>query len=167
MSNNFVTEMVLKTMGAQVDDGPGTWEKAVAQVQDTLAKWGIEPETYTYRNGSGLFDANRFSARQFVTVLSNAYRDNTISPEFLAQLATGGVDGTIRSRYQGKSARRHVRAKTGTLNAVSALTGFVFEQDGPRVIAFSILVNKVDGYVSASRAYQEKIVTQIADYLNK
>jgi D-alanyl-D-alanine carboxypeptidase/D-alanyl-D-alanine-endopeptidase (penicillin-binding protein 4) len=119
-----------------------------------------------YRNGSGLFDANRFTPRQFTKVLRAAYLDGHIRPEFLSQLAIGGVDGTIQSRYKDASAMHRVRAKTGTLADVSTLSGYVFDKEGVRPIAFSILVNKAPGYVSAARAYQEKIVTAIAKFLN-
>jgi D-alanyl-D-alanine carboxypeptidase/D-alanyl-D-alanine-endopeptidase (penicillin-binding protein 4) len=92
--------------------------------------------------------------------------DAAIRPEFLSQLAIGGVDGTIGSRYQSASVRGLVRAKTGTLADVSALSGFVFDSVGNRPIAFSILVDNAAGYVSSARSYQEKIVTAIADFLN-
>ena len=167
VSNNFVTEMVLKTMGAESTGGPGTWEASVSAVAETLAGWGMDEKSYVYRNGSGLFDANRFSARQLVAVLRAAYLDSTIRPEFISQLATGGVDGTIKSRYQARAARRYVRAKTGTLDDVSTLSGYVFDAQGRRPIAFSILVGDASGYVSASRAYQERIVTAIASFLNR
>jgi D-alanyl-D-alanine carboxypeptidase/D-alanyl-D-alanine-endopeptidase (penicillin-binding protein 4) len=166
ISNNFVTEMVFKTIGAESGEGPGTWEKSIAAAAEVLDGWGIPADSYTYRNGSGLFDANLFSARQIVTVLRAVYLDSELRPEFLAQLATGGVDGTIKERYRHPSARRRVRAKTGTLADVSALSGYVFDGQGRRPVAFSILVNKAPGYVSAARSYQEKIVTAIAKFLN-
>jgi D-alanyl-D-alanine carboxypeptidase/D-alanyl-D-alanine-endopeptidase (penicillin-binding protein 4) len=166
VSNNFVTEMVFKTIGAERGEGPGTWDKSIAAAAEVLDGWGIASGSYTYRNGSGLFDANLFSARQLVGVLRAAYLDSALRPEFLAQLATGGVDGTIKQRYRHPSARRRVRAKTGTLADVSALSGYVFDAQGRRPVAFSILVNKAPGYVSAARSYQEKIVTAIARHLN-
>jgi D-alanyl-D-alanine carboxypeptidase/D-alanyl-D-alanine-endopeptidase (penicillin-binding protein 4) len=166
MSNNFVTETVLKTIGAEAGKGPGTWDNATAEVASVLAGWGVAPGSYAYRNGSGLYDANRVSARQFVSVLRGVYLDATIRPEFLTQLATGGADGTIGERYRGPLTKRRVRAKTGTLSDVSALSGYVFDAEGRRPVAFSILVNKAPGYVSAARGYQEKIVTAIAEFLN-
>ena len=93
-------------------------------------------------------------------------RQFAIRPEFLTQLATGGVDGTLRSRYRHKASLRKVRAKTGTLASVSTLSGYVLDAKGDNAIAFSILVNNASGYVSAARAYQEKIVTAIAKFLN-
>ncbi|MDJ0765669.1 MAG: D-alanyl-D-alanine carboxypeptidase/D-alanyl-D-alanine-endopeptidase [Myxococcota bacterium] len=165
-SNNFVTEMVLKTMGAEASRDPGTWALALGTAADVLEKWGLAKEHYTYRNGSGLFDANRFSPRQIVAVLRAAFLDSSIRPEFVNQLATGGVDGTLKSRYQGEMVRRYVRAKTGTLADVATLSGYVIDRTGTRAIAFSILINDAPGYVSAARAYQEKIVTTIARLLN-
>jgi len=166
ISNNFVTEMVFKTIGAERGEGPGTWDKSMATAAEVLAGWGIAAGSYTYRNGSGLFDANLFSARQLVAVLRAAYLDCGVRPEFLTQLAIGGVDGTIKERYHQPAVRRHVRAKTGTLADVSTLSGYVLDAEGRRPIAFSILVNRAPGYVSAARGYQEKIVTAIAKYLN-
>jgi D-alanyl-D-alanine carboxypeptidase/D-alanyl-D-alanine-endopeptidase (penicillin-binding protein 4) len=131
-----------------------------------LTAWGLAKDSYTYRNGSGLFDANRFSARQLTQVSVAAYTDAAIRPEFLSQLATGGVDGTIQSRFAKAHTRRYVRAKTGTLNDVSALTGFVFDPNGNHPIAFSIILNNASGYISAARAFQEKLVTAIADFLH-
>jgi serine-type D-Ala-D-Ala carboxypeptidase/endopeptidase (penicillin-binding protein 4) len=166
MSNNFVTETVLKTMGAEAGKGPGTWDTATAAVAEILAAWGLAPGTYTYRNGSGLYDADRFSARALAGVLRGVYLDASVRPEFLSMLAVGGVDGTIDSRYQGSSTKGYVRAKTGTLDDVAALSGYVLDRRGERPIVFSILVNKASGYVSAARGWQEKIVTIIADFLN-
>jgi serine-type D-Ala-D-Ala carboxypeptidase/endopeptidase (penicillin-binding protein 4) len=165
-SNNFVTETVLKTMGAEDETDPGTWQSALKSAKSVLTAWGIDPKTYVYRNGSGLFDANRFSSRLFTNVLVAVYRDASIRPEFLAQLATGGVDGTIASRYQGDETKRRVRAKTGTLADVSTLTGYVFDTEGRRPIAFSILVNNAAGFISASRSFQERIVNAIAKFLD-
>ena len=67
------------------------------------------------QNGSGLYDSNRFSAEQIVTILRAASRDFRISAEFLASLAVAGTDGTIAHRMGGTLAERYVRAKTGTL----------------------------------------------------
>ncbi|MCP4199057.1 MAG: D-alanyl-D-alanine carboxypeptidase/D-alanyl-D-alanine-endopeptidase, partial [Proteobacteria bacterium] len=55
VSNNFVAEMVLKTMGAESTKGAGTWENAIASVSKILIGWGLDDGSYVYRNGSGLF----------------------------------------------------------------------------------------------------------------
>ncbi len=53
-----------------------------------------------------------------------------MQPEFVAQLAVGGVDGTLKHRFRGGHARRLVRAKTGTLEDVAALSGYVLSPSG-------------------------------------
>ena len=94
------------------------------------------------QNGSGLYDSNRFSAEQIVTILRAASRDFRISAEFLASLAVAGTDGTIAHRMGGTLAERYVRAKTGTLANVSCLSGFA-GSPGHTPLVFSIIVNDV------------------------
>ena len=93
-------------------------------------------------NGSGLYDSNRFSAEQIVTILRAASRDFRISAEFLSSLAVAGTDGTIAHRMGGTLAERYVRAKTGTLATVSCLSGFA-GSPGQTPLVFSILMNDV------------------------
>jgi len=164
-SDNFTAEALLKTMGAE-GTPQGTWERGREAVGRYLASIGIAPEAYRLVNGSGLFDANRFSPRQLVTILRAAWRDQTIRSEFVSQLATGGVDGTLSHRYRQPPAFRNVRAKTGTLNDVTALTGYVLAPPDRHTVAFSILVNGAHGRVSRGRALQEALVTAVAEHLH-
>src|SRR5207245_1373220 len=99
------------------------------------------------KNGSGLFDANRVTAHSAAMLLRYVWRDTAIQPEFLAQLAVGGVDGTLHKRFRMDTTRRRVRAKTGTLDDVIALSGYVLGPPGKGPIAFSIFFNKVAGHV--------------------
>ena len=62
----------------------------------------------------------------------------SVAPEFMSSLAIAGIDGTIRNRFMGTDAVGLVRAKTGTLNGVSALSGYVGDKDD--VLIFSIFV---------------------------
>ena len=80
-----------------------------------MARWLTEHQLFSegtrISNGSGLFDANRVSAGTLAGVLELAYRMPAIYPELLAQLAIGGVDGTLRSRFRTLAPRRSVRRK--------------------------------------------------------
>lgn len=166
-SDNFYAEQLLKTIGAEVKGKPGTGEKGAEAVLEALATTGIDPTKVTYRNGSGLYDANLLAPSHFTRILAHAYNDPEIRSEFVMHLATGGADGTLSWRYRGDSAQRKVRAKTGTLKDTSALSGFVLAPPGQSPVAFSILVNNAPGRVAVFRTYQEKIVTAIADFLWK
>ena len=72
------------------------------------------------------------------SLLRKIYYDLSVAPEFMSSLAMAGIDGTIRNRFMGTDAVGLVRAKTGTLNGVSALSGYVGDKDD--VLIFSIFV---------------------------
>jgi D-alanyl-D-alanine carboxypeptidase/D-alanyl-D-alanine-endopeptidase (penicillin-binding protein 4) len=163
-SDNFVAETVLKTIGAEAAR-PGTWDRSRQGVARYLESVGIPTGSYTLVNGSGLFDANRFSPRQLVTILTAAWRDQTIRAEFVAQLATGGVDGTLQQRFREPPAFRHVRAKTGTLSDVTALSGYVLAPPGRHTVAFSIIINGGRGRLGEGREIQDELVEAMAEEL--
>ena len=141
-SNNFVAEQLLKTLGAEKKGLPGTWPKGVEAVEDFLAEAGIPRGSYVMKNGSGLNDSNRFSARQTVTLLREVWRRFPIMADFLAALPVAGKDGTTRWRMESTEGR--LRAKTGTLENVTSLSGFVETAARERLV-FSILVNDFPG----------------------
>jgi D-alanyl-D-alanine carboxypeptidase/D-alanyl-D-alanine-endopeptidase (penicillin-binding protein 4) len=143
-SNNFVAEQILKTLGAEARGAPGSWAKGIDATEEFLAQIGIPRGSYVMRNGSGLNDANRFSARQTVTLLRAMRGRSTVWPEFLTSLPVAGRDGTIRWRMEGTEAVGRVRAKTGTLGNVASLSGYV-ETAAGEPIAFAILVNDYPG----------------------
>lgn len=165
-SDNFTAETLLITLGAQ-GVAPGTWERGCEAARGYLESIGIEQGSYQLVNGSGLFDANRYTPRQIGTVLRAAWLDQTIRAEFISQLATGGVDGTLRRRFRQEPARRNVRAKTGTLSDVTALSGYVLAPGGRNTLAFSILVNNARGRLGGGRQLQNELVEAIARYLHR
>ncbi len=140
-SNNFVAEQVLKTLGAEVEEPPGTAEKGLAVVRDFLERMGIPPGEFILADGSGLSRLNRLTPWVLVTVLEGIHRDFRLRPEFLASLAVIGVDGTVRKRLRRSKAARRIRAKTGLLFGVHALSGYAAAKNG-ETLAFSIIVNK-------------------------
>jgi D-alanyl-D-alanine carboxypeptidase/D-alanyl-D-alanine-endopeptidase (penicillin-binding protein 4) len=139
-SNNFVAEQILKSLGAETRGAPGSFGKGIEAVEEFLAEVGIPRGSYVMRNGSGLNDANRFSARQTVTLLRAMRGRRTVWPEFLTSLPVAGRDGTIRWRMEGTDAVGRVRAKTGTLGNVASLSGYA-ETAAGETIAFAVLVN--------------------------
>jgi len=145
MSSNFIAEMLLKTMGAEARGAPGTFAKGLDVVEDFLAREvGIPRGTYVMKNGSGLNDANRFSATQFDKILRYMYERFPVAPEYLSSLGIAGKDGTLRYRFDGTEAVGRLRAKTGTLENVSALSGYVQAAGGEKFI-FSMMVNDYPG----------------------
>jgi len=164
-SDNFYAEMVLKTLGAERQARPGKSSDGADVVVRYLRDLEAFDEGTVIKNGSGLYDANRVTALSTVKLLRAAYRDPTISTEYVAQLSIGGVDGTLHKRFRELRDKRVLRAKTGTLEATVALSGYVLAPPGKTALAFSILVNDVAGKVTGARTAVDKCVDAIVRHL--
>jgi D-alanyl-D-alanine carboxypeptidase/D-alanyl-D-alanine-endopeptidase (penicillin-binding protein 4) len=161
-SDNFYAEMVFRSLAGEVKSRPARSGDASELVLQWLERVGATDAGLILRNGSGLFDADRVTAFSTAQLLRWAWRDPQVQPEFLAQLAIGGVDGTLRKRFRAESTKRRVRAKTGTLDDVIALSGYVLRDAGRGPIAFSLYFNRVAGKQDAARHATDKLVELIA-----
>ncbi|MCX5744526.1 MAG: D-alanyl-D-alanine carboxypeptidase/D-alanyl-D-alanine-endopeptidase, partial [Proteobacteria bacterium] len=167
LSDNYVAESVLKTLGAETRKvpGPGTWADGTAAVGAYLATIGLPTGSYRADNGSGLFAASSVSATQMVTILAAAHTDFRIGPDLLATLPVGGQDGTLARRWHGHPAQGRVRAKTGTLDRVVTLAGYI-AMDANHVLAFAIFANDIaPGAKPFVREAADEIVDVLAAYL--
>jgi D-alanyl-D-alanine carboxypeptidase/D-alanyl-D-alanine-endopeptidase (penicillin-binding protein 4) len=147
-SNNFMAEQLLKALGAASAGPPGSWGSGLAAVESFLATIGLPRGSYVMKNGSGMNDANRFSARQTARLLAELVRRFPLSAEFLSSLPLAGKDGTMRWRLDGPETAGRVRAKTGTLDGVYSLAGYMETSAGERLV-FAILVNDAPGRAAA------------------
>lgn len=161
-SDNFYAEMIFKSLAGAQKTGPASAEEAGRSVTGLLKDIGALDDGVVVKNGSGLFDANRVTAWSTTQLLRTAFRDTAISSDFVAQLATGGVDGTLRSRFRSWSSKGAIRAKTGTLNSVASLSGYILAPPGRSPVAFSILVTEIPGKVSGARPLMDKVVEAVA-----
>ncbi len=159
-SDNFYAEMLLKVLGAE-RARPGSSARGAEVLQDVLAEAGVERDAATIVNGSGLFDGNLIAPRHLVKVLGHVLDSPAIRHEYLSHLAVGGTDGTLRRRLRDLPAPGIVRAKTGTLNDVIALSGYVLGPNG-RTVRFSFLANGIRGRQGRSRQLADDIVRAVA-----
>jgi len=153
-SNNFMAEMLFKSL--DLGDDPATFAGAADKVLAFLDKAGVDKKGLKITNGSGLYDANALSPRQFTSILRYMQARPDLLPEFEASFAIAGVDGTLARRMKHTPAEGALRAKTGTLNGVSTLTGFVQTKSG-RHLAYSILFNNGPGGAWPYRKMQDEI----------
>lgn len=156
-SNNFVAEQILKTLGAQFLGEPGTTENGVLLLQDYMLELGYTPDQYRMVDGSGLSKTNLVTPDQVVALLEDAYDDLSIFPEFISALGVMGLDGSVIDRMHHSKAAQKIRVKTGTLNHVSALSGYYQSHEGER-FAFSILLNDVKCSNGKAMKLQDKIM---------
>lgn len=161
VSNNFVAEQLLKATGAEMRGPPGTWAKGVSAVEEYLAEIGIPKGSFVMKNGSGLNDTNRFSPAQITRLLSAVELQSGFFPEFSSSLGIAGRDGTIRSRMEGSPAAGRLRGKTGTLENVTALSGYVRTASGHNY-AYSILVNDFETRHGPAVSGVDALATAIA-----
>jgi D-alanyl-D-alanine carboxypeptidase/D-alanyl-D-alanine-endopeptidase (penicillin-binding protein 4) len=160
-SDNFYAETLLKDLGAQVKGAPGTSANGAGVVLDYLREIDALDSGTRITNGSGLFDANRISAHTLVKTLRSAYRDPVTSSVFVDQLAVGGIDGTLKHRFAAFKKQRSIHAKTGTLDRVIALSGYVFRPDGSYPVAFSLIVSGIANHAEVRKRVDD-VVGQVA-----
>jgi serine-type D-Ala-D-Ala carboxypeptidase/endopeptidase (penicillin-binding protein 4) len=134
-SDNFYAEMLLKRLGAVVR-GSGTTGAGARVVRGELRRHGVNMTGVRIADGSGLSRYDRLTAKAITQLLIWAYSANAISAPFVASLPLAGVNGTLKDRLNRLPAYRHVRAKTGTTDRASALSGYVRTR-----YVFSILQN--------------------------
>lgn len=162
-SDNTYAETIFRALDAEAKGKQGSGAGAASAVERFLARVGVAGEGLVVKNGSGLFDANRVSPAQFVKLLGWAWREPGIHPEFVSQLAVGGVDGTLRARFDEPELRGRIRAKTGTLEHVASLVGYVLRTDGRRPVAFALVANDVNDVPGARMAFDAFVRGVVAE----
>ncbi|MEE9444315.1 MAG: D-alanyl-D-alanine carboxypeptidase/D-alanyl-D-alanine-endopeptidase [Cocleimonas sp.] len=153
-SNNVMTRQVLLTLGARKYGTPGTLEKGTKAVLDILQENNIDIGTdennnrIVLENGSGLSRNALISAKQMASLLETAYRD-AYMPEFMSSLALPGVDGTLVNRFRKSDLRGRSHFKTGTLNFVATISGYMLNRKGKRLV---IVIQHNDKKTGGGRA---------------
>ncbi len=155
-SNNFTAEQLLKTMGAELKGTPGTAEKGLEVVKEFLQSQKIDSGSLTLVDGSGLSRQNRLTAGTISEVLAAVYHNFKWQPEFMASLPLAGVDGTLEKRLEGNDTSRHLRAKTGRIKGVAALSGYLNTKD-KETWAFSMLMNDFDTSIEQIQELQDNL----------
>ena len=155
-SDNFISEMVLKELGAAVV-GRGTTAAGAAVVRGALDEAGIPLDGVRVVDGSGLSLLDRMTVKSLVVILRAAESDSDMRDIFLASLPVSGVSGTLRRRLDGRLTRGKIAAKTGTTSQASALAGFV-----KRRYVFAILQNGSPVPYWYAREAQDRFVTVLA-----
>ena len=162
-SNNFIAEMLLRGL-ARPRNGrqPATWDRGRALVRRFLTgRVGLDAGSFRYNNGSGLYDGGRFSPRQVVRLLVHM-NQHTHRQAYRESLAVAGEDGTLVNRLRGDAYRGKMIGKTGTLNDVSALSGYARNRSS-RLFAFSILMNDTNRATPRMRKIQDRICALLID----
>ena len=154
-SDNFTAEMLLKAVGASAS-GRGTTANGAKRARQALRDLGVSPSGSRIVDGSGLSASDRTTTGLLARLLAAASRTPAIAGALRQSLAIAGRDGTLSGRMKTGPARGVVRAKTGTLNTSSALSGYA----GP--YAFSVIVNGSAVNHTTAHALQDRIAQYLA-----
>jgi D-alanyl-D-alanine carboxypeptidase/D-alanyl-D-alanine-endopeptidase (penicillin-binding protein 4) len=160
-SQNQIAEILLRTIGLE-RGGLGTADSARKIVGQQLLAWGVQPDGFVIRDGSGLSDQDLLTPETIVRVLDRIQRDTAFAT-YYNSMPIAGVDGTIDTRMKGTPAEGNVHAKTGTLAKARSLSGYVTTADGERLI-FSILANNTTTPGSAVTHVADVIAAALASY---
>lgn len=161
-SNNFFAEQVLRTLAWRMTGDPGGWDAGQQILHDYWAALIGDDETLVIENAAGLTRNGRATTSGLVDLISLASRASGGSPGLLDALPVAGEPGTLKTRLRLSGKR--VRAKTGTLNGVSGLSGVITLEDGTPQIGFSILINALEGShldANARRRIEDTIVMEV------
>ncbi|MHC4800597.1 MAG: D-alanyl-D-alanine carboxypeptidase/D-alanyl-D-alanine endopeptidase [Planctomycetota bacterium] len=166
-SQNLYAEALLKRIGHALTNEPGSWFNGTAVVRHVVHERLSDPNlavNLVMRDGSGLSRENRIAAATMTAWLSTFHDDERLGPMFIASLARAGQTGTLANRFESVDLHgTTVQAKSGYINHVSCLSGFVTTPEGRRR-SFSILVNGLHepGSVGRAKKMQERILSAVA-----
>ena len=137
-SNNVMARHLLLTVGAESYGAPGTAQKGRDAIEAWLERRSLTNAAFELSNGSGLSRTARTTARQMAGLLAYAYKQPYM-PEFLSSMSVSGLDGTTERRFRTDdvlAGRAHF--KTGSLDHVSAIAGYLQARSGDRYVIVTL-----------------------------
>ncbi len=158
-SNNVMARQLFLTLAAQLKGAPGTPAKGIAAVTSWLGGQGISTAGLVVDNGAGLSRRTRISAEAMGQLLLHSYHQPYM-PEFVSSLAIMGVDGTLADRLEHAELVGRVHAKTGLLNEVRALAGYVLSTRGRRYVVV-LFINHPEAHSLRGEQLQNDVLAWV------
>lgn len=156
-SNNLMARQLLLTMAAADNPALATETHGAEVVKRQLATLNLPIDALVLENGSGLSRIERVSAAQLGAMLVRAYH-RPVMPELMASLPILGLDGTVKTRMEASVVQAKAHLKTGSINGVTAIAGYVLGQDQQRYVMV-MLVN--DAKSGQARAAQDALIAWV------
>jgi len=163
-SDNLSAEMILYALGLNDSGAPASAENGIEAINRMIELTGMDAENYSIADGSGVSRYNLISTELIMNIFSYFYySEPNIFKTIYSTLPIAGVDGTLEKRMRNTLTEGNVKAKTGTLNGVATLSGFVTAANGD-LIAFSIFIQNYTAKNSIARKFQDKICELLARF---
>ena len=151
VSQNQYAELLLKAAGGRT------------RIRDVLKSWNIADNGYVVADGSGLSRYNYVTSENLVRVLQVMRSDDKHAGNFAAVLPVAGRDGPLAKRLAGTAADGKVRAKTGTVDNVRAIAGYIESADG-ETLAFSMIANNFTGPAAPIDTAADNALVRLAKF---
>jgi D-alanyl-D-alanine carboxypeptidase/D-alanyl-D-alanine-endopeptidase (penicillin-binding protein 4) len=159
-SDNFLAECLFKTLGAVTSGKQGNSFYATQAVLGFIDDHGIFSKGTSIVDGSGISRYDQITVGAIVGTLEEMYFDLKHFKDYYNSLSIAGVDGTLSERMRGTKAENNFHGKTGTLNGVTSLSGYLTTDNGDEVVISIIF--QFTGY---GRRYYRRVEDQIVEAL--
>ena len=161
-SNNVMARQLLYTLGAEGLGAPGTEEGGREVIRRWLEERNLSSAGMKLDNGAGLSREARMTALQLAGILRYAY-ESPFMPEYLSSLSLSGLDGTLARRFRNGPLTGKAHIKTGSLDHVNAIAGYVQGKSGERFIVVS-LQNYTDIHRGPGEEVQEALLKWLYEH---
>jgi D-alanyl-D-alanine carboxypeptidase/D-alanyl-D-alanine-endopeptidase (penicillin-binding protein 4) len=155
-SNNVMARQLLYTLGAEVNGPPGTEESGRAVISRWLEENGLASTEIAIENGAGLSRRTRTTVADMAAMLQFAWRQPYM-PEYLSSMPLSGLDGTLRRRFGNTDLVGMAHLKTGSMDHVTAIAGYLQSRSGRR-FAVAVIQNYEDIHRGPGEEVQEAIL---------
>ncbi len=163
-SDNLSSEMLLYALALKDSGAPASAENGIEAIKKMILLTGLDANSYSFADGSGVSRYNLISTELIINLFKYFYSEQPeIFSTFYNTLPTAGIDGTLEKRMRNTIAEGNVRAKTGTLNGVATLSGFVNDASGD-LIAFSIFIQNYTEKNLTVRKFIDRICELLAGF---
>ncbi len=160
-SNNVMARQLLYTLAAETLGAPGTEQAGRNVVQQWLEAQELNSPELKLDNGAGLSRDARMTAKQIAQLLRFAY-SSPFMPEYMSSLSISGMDGTLARRFRNGPLTGKAHIKTGSLDHVSAIAGYLQSRSGRRFIVVA-LQNHPDIHRGPGEEVQEALLRWVYD----
>ena len=155
-SNNVMARQVLYTLAAEQFGAPGTESGGRKVIETWLEDKGLQTGAINLENGAGLSREARITPKALASLLTFAWKQPYM-PEFLASMSLSGLDGTLRRRFRNTELVGQAHLKTGSLDHVTAIAGYLQSRSGRR-FAVVALQNHEDIHRGPGEEVQEALL---------
>ena len=158
-SNNVMTRLLLYSLAAAEFKPPYTKQQGIDVLHGYLRENGLDDSDLVIDNGSGLSRDTRVTARFMNDLLRHAYA-HPLMPEFISSMSLNGLDGTTRRRFRGRPEAGRMHLKTGRLDNVAAIAGYVVASSG-KTYTLSLLINHANAHQGSGIEIQNAVLRWI------